>query len=140
MFRAVAQTEHADLDNAAMADARDDITNVAARSLPHADRQTIRSLARPLVALLAIALVFRPQTIAIGPLLPSIQNSLDISHGVAGALTGIPVLCMGIFAPLGPVLARRLGARSALAVCALLVIAFGLLRLGVPGAPALLVL
>ena len=92
------------------------------------------------MTLLAIALVFRPQTIAIGPLLPSIQNSLDISHGVAGALTSIPVLCMGIFAPLGPVLARRLGARWALAVCALLVIVFGLLRLGVPGAAAVLAL
>ena len=87
------------------------------------------------MTLLAIALVFRPQTIAIGPLLPSIQNSLDISRGVAGALTGIPVLCMGIFAPLGPLLARRLGARSSLAVCALLVIAFGLLGSGCRARP-----
>lgn len=39
---------------------------------------------------------------------------------------------MGIFAPLGPLLARRLGARRALAACAGLVIAFGLLRLAVP--------
>jgi CP family cyanate transporter-like MFS transporter len=88
---------------------------------------------RPLVALLAIALVFRVQIIAIGPLLPSIQSGLDISHGVAGALSAIPVLCMGIFAPLAPGLARRVGARWALAVCAALVIGFGLLRLAVPG-------
>jgi CP family cyanate transporter-like MFS transporter len=40
---------------------------------------------------------------------------------------------MGIFAPLGPSLARRLGARYALAACAGLVIGFGLLRLAVPG-------
>ena len=52
---------------------------------------------------------------------------------MAGALSAIPVLCMGIFAPLAPLLARRLGARWALAACALLVIGFGLLRLGVPG-------
>ena len=78
--------------------------------------RTIRSLARPLVALLAIALVFRAQVIAIGPLLPSIQAGLGISHGVAGALSAIPVLCMGIFAPLAPLLAtaigRTLGARG----------------------------
>ena len=92
------------------------------------------------MALLAIALVFRPQVIAIGPLLPSIQSGLDISHGVAGALSSIPVLCMGIFAPLAPALARRVGARRGLAVCAVLVIAFGLLRLGVPGAPLVLLL
>ena len=52
---------------------------------------------------------------------------------MAGALSAIPVLCMGIFAPLAPLLARRLGARWALATCAILVIGFGLLRLGVPG-------
>jgi CP family cyanate transporter-like MFS transporter len=82
---------------------------------------------------LAIALVFRPQVIAIGPLLPSIQAGLGMSHGLAGALSAIPVLCMGIFAPLGPRLARRLGARRALAACAALVIVFGLARLAVPG-------
>ena len=82
---------------------------------------------------MAIALVFRPQVIAIGPLLPSIQADLGISHGLAGALSAIPVLCMGLFAPLGPRLARGLGARWALAACAVLVIVFGLARLAVPG-------
>ena len=77
--------------------------------------------------------MFRVQIIAIGPLLPFIQSGLGISHGVAGALSAIPVLCMGIFAPLAPALARRLGARYALAACAALVIGFGLLRLAVPG-------
>jgi CP family cyanate transporter-like MFS transporter len=94
---------------------------------------TVRSLLKPLVALLAVALVFRPQVIAIGPLLPSIQVGLGMSHGLAGALSSIPVLCMGLFAPIGPRLARRLGARRAIATCAGLVIAFGLLRLAVPG-------
>ncbi len=92
-----------------------------------------RSIVAPLVALVAIALVFRPQVIAIGPLLPDIQAGLGMSHGLAGALSAIPVLCMGIFAPLGPRFARRLGARRALAVCAALVIVFGLVRLAVPG-------
>ncbi|HEY8817645.1 MAG TPA: MFS transporter [Candidatus Limnocylindrales bacterium] len=102
--------------------------------------QTIPSVAGPLVALLAIALIFRPQVIAIGPLLPSIQAGLGMSHGLAGALSAIPVLCMGIFAPLGPRLARRLGARWALAACAVLVIVFGLVRLVVPGPMLVLLL
>jgi CP family cyanate transporter-like MFS transporter len=93
----------------------------------------VRSVLKPLVALVAVALVFRPQVIAIGPLLPSIQVGLGMSHGLAGALSSIPVLCMGLFAPIGPRLARRLGARRAIAACAGLVIAFSLLRLAVPG-------
>lgn len=59
---------------------------------------------------------------------------------MAGALSSIPVLCMGIFAPLAPALARRVGARRGLAICAVLVIAFGLARLAVPGAILVLLL
>lgn len=40
---------------------------------------------------------------------------------------------MGVFAPLAPALARRVGARWALAVCAGLVIGFGMLRLAASG-------
>ncbi len=47
---------------------------------------------------------------------------------------------MGIFAPLAPGVARRLGARWAIAACATLVIVFGLLRLAVPGPLPVLVL
>lgn len=87
-----------------------------------------RSLISTLVALLVLALVLRPQIIAIGPLQPAIQTDLDISHSLVGALSAIPILCMGLFAPLGARVARRLGARNALALCAALVVAFGLLR------------
>jgi len=82
--------------------------------------------------------VLRPQIIAIGPLQPAIQADLDISHSVVGALSAIPILCMGLFAPLGARVARRLGARNALALCAALVVAFGLLRSVAPS-PVLIV-
>lgn len=91
-----------------------------------------RSLVSTLVALLVLALVLRPQIIAIGPLQPAIQTDLDISHGLVGALSAIPILCMGLFAPLGARVARRFGARNALALCAGLVVAFGLLRTFAP--------
>jgi CP family cyanate transporter-like MFS transporter len=101
------------------------------------DRRTLFST---LIALVGIALVLRPQIIAIGPLLPAIQTDLDVSHGVVGALSAIPILCMGLFAPLGARVGRRLGGRNALALCAGLVIAFGLLRLGAPAAWLVLLL
>lgn len=85
-----------------------------------------------LVALVGVALVLRPQIIAIGPLQPAIQSDLGISHGLVGALSAIPILCMGIFAPLGPRVARRLGARNAIALCVALIVVFGLLRLTAP--------
>ncbi len=47
----------------------------------------------------------RPQILAIGPLLPLIRVDLGLPAGVAGLLTTIPVLCMGLFAPVGPRLA-----------------------------------
>ena len=90
-----------------------------------ADRRTLVST---LAALVVVALALRPQIIAIGPLQPAIQADLDISHSLVGALSAIPILCMGLFAPLGARVARRLGARNALALCVALVVAFGLLR------------
>ena len=51
---------------------------------------------RPLlVALFLAALTLRPQLVGIGPLLPSVQDDLDVTHAVAGLLGTIPVLCMG---------------------------------------------
>ncbi len=91
-----------------------------------------RALLSSLVALLGVALVLRPQIIAIGPLQPAIQSELGISHGLVGALSAILILCMGIFAPLGPRVARRLGARNAIALCVALIVVFGLLRLTAP--------
>jgi CP family cyanate transporter-like MFS transporter len=73
-------------------------------------------------------LSLRPQLLAVGPLLPFIRDDLQLSASAAGLLTTIPVLCMGLFAPIGPVVAARLGPRTAFAVCLGLVIGFGFLR------------
>ena len=67
-------------------------------------------------ALFLVTLALRPQVIGVGPLLPQIRDDLGISHGVAGLLSTIPVLCMGLFAPAGPWLARRLGQGDAKSV------------------------
>jgi CP family cyanate transporter-like MFS transporter len=99
------------------------------------------SRARPvgvLAALFIATLALRPQLVGVGPLLPDIQADLDIAHAVAGLLGTIPVLLMGLFAPLGPWVAGRIGPRRAVALCLLAVVGFGLLRPLLPGVPALL--
>lgn len=93
---------------------------------------------RLLVGLFVVALALRPQLVGIGPLLPRIQQDLAVSHAVVGLLTTIPVLCMGVFAPLGPFVAARIGPRRALAACVGAIVVFGLLRAVVPGLPGVI--
>ena len=93
-----------------------------------------------LVALFLAAVALRPQLVGIGPLLPSIQKDLGVSHAVAGLLGTIPVLCMGLFAPPAPYLSGRIGTRNAIAVAMALIGAFGIARALVPGAAGVVLL
>ena len=62
----------------------------------------------PLVfGLLLTSLTLRPQVVGVGPLVPEIQQALGMSHAFTGLLVTIPVLCLGIFAPLAPIIARN---------------------------------
>ncbi|MEO5918180.1 MAG: MFS transporter [Candidatus Limnocylindrales bacterium] len=97
------------------------------------------SLPRLLAGLVLVGLALRTQILVVGPLIPRIQQDLGISHGVAGLLGTIPVLCMALMAPLGPVLAASVGPRLGVAICVLAVGGFGLIRALVPGAPAVMV-
>jgi len=83
-------------------------------------------------------LALRPQILAVGPLLPLIRADLDLPASLAGFLTTIPIVCMGIFAPVGPRFAARLGPRTAFAVCLGLIAGFGVLRAGAPAFPLIL--
>ncbi len=91
------------------------------------------------VALFLVSLALRPPLVGIGPLLPAIERDLALGHGPAGLLGAIPVLCMGIFAPLGSWLARRLGAEAAIAVGIAAIAGFGFLRAAAPEATSVLV-
>ncbi len=93
-----------------------------------------------LAALFLAALALRPQLVGIGPLIPSIQDDLRISHAVAGLLGTIPVLCMGLFAPPAAFLSQRLGSRHALAAALALIGVFGLARAFAPGVGLLILL
>ncbi len=62
-----------------------------------------------LFALVLVALNLRPALSSIAPLLGQVSESLGMSAANAGLLTTLPVLCLGVFAPLAPLLARRFG-------------------------------
>ena len=79
----------------------------------------------------------RPQIIEIGPLAPYMREDLGMGAAVTGLLTTIPVLCMGLLAPVGPTLAARVGPRLALAACLALIAGSGVVRAFVPGIPLL---
>jgi CP family cyanate transporter-like MFS transporter len=87
-----------------------------------------------LAALFLAALALRPQIVGIGPLIPSIQDAFGTSHAVVGLLGTIPVLCMGLFAPVAAYLAARIGTRRAMTLGLALIGVFGVLRATMPSA------
>ncbi|MGN6550285.1 MAG: CynX/NimT family MFS transporter [Pararhizobium sp.] len=96
------------------------------------------------LGLVLIAVNLRPVFSSASVLLPEIIDRTGISAVGAGALTTLPVLCLGVFAPLAPWLSGRIGPeRTLLGVLALLAVgtalrAFGLVPLflgtGIAGA------
>lgn len=63
-----------------------------------------------LLGLILVALNLRPALSSMAPLLSDVSQQLGLSAAKAGLLTTLPVLCLGLFAPLAPLLARRFGA------------------------------
>ena len=70
----------------------------------------------------------------VGPLIDEIQDDLDASHALVGLLGTIPVLCMGLFAPVAAYLSARLGTRRAMTIGLALIGVFGVLRALAPSA------
>lgn len=62
-----------------------------------------------LLGLVLVALNLRPALSSMAPLLGEVSDKLGLSAAQAGLLTTLPVLCLGLFAPLAPILARRFG-------------------------------
>jgi MFS transporter, CP family, cyanate transporter len=76
-----------------------------------------------------VSINLRPAAASVGPVLDRIQSDTGLSSGWAGALTTLPVLCFGLLAPLAPLLARRLGLNTAIAVAMIALTAGLLVRL-----------
>lgn len=96
----------------------------AASSPPLAAAPALRRPWLLAASLVLVALNLRPALSSVSPVLAVIQAELGLSATAAGLLTTLPVLCLGLFAPLAPRLSERFDAeRTVLGV--LLVLAAG---------------
>lgn len=62
-----------------------------------------------LFAIFLVALNLRPAITSIGPMLDIIRDDLVLSNTQVSLLTVIPVICMGVFAMLAPILNKAIG-------------------------------
>ncbi|MFS0576408.1 MFS transporter [Sporosarcina sp. 179-K 3D1 HS] len=74
-----------------------------------------------LFAIFAISLNMRPAITSIGPMLETIRDELSLTNTQVSLLTALPVIGMGVFASLAPILNRRLGLRKTMYLMILLV-------------------
>ena len=88
--------------------------------------------------MILVGLNLRPALSSLAPLVPRILNEGELSVLTLSLLTTLPVLCLGIFAPFAPWLARRFGLERSLAL-ALIILSAGLAFRGVPTAPLLFI-
>lgn len=79
-----------------------------------------------LLGLVLVALNLRPALSSMAPVLGQVSAGLGLNASQAGLLTTLPVLCLGLFAPLAPVLARRFGSERVI-LGILLTLALGIL-------------
>jgi CP family cyanate transporter-like MFS transporter len=87
------------------------------------------SRVRGLLLVLAIVLLaanLRPALTSVSPLIGQIRTDTGISNGVAGLLTGLPLLAFAVLSPIAPRLARWFGMERVL-LASLLVLAVGIL-------------
>ena len=78
-----------------------------------------------IVLMILVGLNLRPALSSLAPLLPRIESEGVLSILALSLLTTLPVLCLGLFAPCSPWLARRLGIERSLAL-GLIVLSIGL--------------
>jgi CP family cyanate transporter-like MFS transporter len=89
-----------------------------------------------LLALFMVGINLRPALATVAPLLDTIRAETSISLAAAGALSTLPVLCFGLFAPLAPRLARLLPPERVVFWCFVALLA-GIAMRSLPGAVAL---
>ena len=89
-----------------------------------------------ILLMVLVGLNLRPALSSLAPLVPRILNEGELSVLTLSLLTTLPVLCLGLFAPFAPWLARRFGLERSLAL-ALIILSSGLALRGIPTAPLL---
>ncbi len=100
------------------------------------DSSSRRTLLVFIGLMVLVGLNLRPALSSLAPVLTRIQQDTGLSPLFIGALTTLPVLCLGLFAPMAPWLSKRFGPEQTLAGC-LALLAGGLALRGVPAIPPL---
>ncbi|MNS06338.1 putative transporter YycB [compost metagenome] len=62
-----------------------------------------------IIGLLMVGINLRPALSGLSPVLDGVKASTGLSPSLVSLLTTVPVLCLGLFGPLAPVLGRRFG-------------------------------
>lgn len=101
-------------------------------SLPRSRQATVLAAA----SLLLLAVNLRPLFTSAGALLPELSQVLGLTGAQSGYLNTLPIFCMGLFAPLAPRIAGRVGIERTLLLVLLLIAAGDALR-GASGIGAL---
>ncbi|WP_137823434.1 CynX/NimT family MFS transporter [Pseudomonas sp. D(2018)] len=83
-----------------------------------------------MLALVLAAINLRPGITSLAPLIERIAHELALSRSLISLTTALPVLCMGLLAPLAPRLAVRFGLERVITVCLVLIGLALLARLG----------
>ena len=78
------------------------------------------------VGIVLLAVNLRPALTGLTPLIGQISADTGISYGVAGLLTALPLLAMGVLSPIASLLAHRFGMERLL-LASMLVLAAGIL-------------
>ncbi|MBX4896141.1 CynX/NimT family MFS transporter [Rhizobium bangladeshense] len=128
-------------NNAAISlDVADDLLiDAEADGLPAPQATPVRNGAASLLlgaSLVLIAFNLRPVFSSASALLPEIRSELGLSALGASLLTMLPVVCLGVFSPLAPRLAQRIGTERTL-LGVLLLLALGTALRGLSSVPLL---
>ncbi|MDX1770669.1 MAG: MFS transporter [Planococcaceae bacterium] len=89
---------------------------------------TKKTIAMLYAAIFLIALNLRPAVTSIGPLLDTIRNDLHLTNSEVSLLTAIPVICMGLFAPLAVHWLNKFGQRKGISILIIIIGGMTLLR------------
>ncbi|MER2090340.1 MAG: MFS transporter [Sporosarcina sp.] len=79
-------------------------------------------------AIFAISINMRPAITSIGPMLETIREQLLLSNAQVSLLTAVPVICMGVFATMAPVLNRKFGLKHTIYTMLIIIAIMTLLR------------
>jgi CP family cyanate transporter-like MFS transporter len=107
------------------------LIDAEADSLPAPRPTPAPSLARRILlgaSVVLIAFNLRPVFASLSVMLPEIMAATGLSATAASLLTTLPIVCLGVFAPLAPGLGRRFGTERTLLGCMVLILVGTALR------------